>query len=217
MNDLTEIINNEKAIIASENEAQTIYDIATEQLRDKMFSGESDISDIAKQVVDVKATADAVEKYSEKYAEAKHKELSEEGKGKVRRAKNKTDEQVNASNELFYKRFRPILEFDHSNITGRVRTTEDNAESKSYSKTLMIATLVFATLPWLIMAFICCIFKGSASVIDMVNGFSKEARRLIISLLLVAAVALVIYVALRMIELYTGIKLLPKEVFIYGN
>lgn len=209
--DLHEIIKSEKDIINEEN--STIYSTAIDNLHDQIKSGNSDFSEIAKQAADVKATADAVEKHGAQYAETKHKELSEEGKGKVRKAKNKTEEQVNASNELFYKRFRPILEFDHSNITGKTKPAEENVESKSYSKTLMVATLVFATLPWLIMAFVCCLFKGSASVIDMVNSFSKEAKRLIITLLLIAAVGVVVYVVLKMIEIYTGIVIMPKEVF----
>lgn len=203
----------ESALTLDENTdtvSDNLGDVAKETVLDKLRTGDVTITEATEQLVDAQAAIDAMHEHRDDYAEFAHKETTERHKGRLQTTRNTTDKAVNEGNEVFYARFRPILEFDHSGITGiEPKHKTDSFITKSYSKAFMVATLIFATLPWFIVALFCYIFKGFESVVNMIADFSRATRRLVITLLIIALVAAAVYVILKVVEFYTGLKLIP--------
>lgn len=201
------VVKSDVVTYSNEND---LGNVAKQSVIDKLRNGDVTMSEAAEQLVDAQAAADAMLEHRDDYAEFAHQETTERHKGRLQNTKNTTNKAVNDGNEVFYDRFRPILEFDHSGITGiQPKSTPNRDLTRAYSKSFMVATLIIATIPWFIVALGCYIFKGLEAVINMIAAFSRVTRHLVVGLLITVLATLAIYVSLRLIEFYTGLKLIP--------
>ena len=208
--------NTTTAIVNTDNSPQSAFaDPTIEELAKnaaltitkQVASGETSFAEAAQEFVEAGATAKAAAEHGEEYAKIKHKQLKEKMEANASSAAATRTTEGNKENEAFYARYRPVLEFDFSHITGDGRKKQEDRETKSYSKFLMVLTLLIATIPYLVIALILYVFKGVNSIVELISQFTVAARKIIITFAILVALYIVYMVVAYFVEFYTGVQL----------
>lgn len=188
----------------------TIEDLAKNAaltITKQVASGETTFAEAAQEFVEAGAIAKAATEHGEEYAKIKHKQLKEKMEASASTAAATRTSEGNKENEAFYQRYRPVLEFDFSHITGDGKKKQEDRETKSYSKFLMILTLLIATIPYLVIALILYVFKGVNSIVELISQFTVAARKIIITFVVIVALYIIYMVVAYFVEFYTGVQL----------
>lgn len=190
-------------------QVEDIAKVARKAIVDKVKTGDMAIEEAAKGMVKAAATVKAANDNADEYAEIAGKALTHEMKADSAEARSKERKAGNADNEAFYERFRPILEFDFGNITGKPKQRTEGAETRSYSKFFMVLTIIVAALPWLLIALVLYILKGINAIVGLVRDFTKIAQVFIWTGLGLLLAYMLLKIVAYYIEFYTGIQILP--------
>lgn len=190
-------------------QVKDIAKVAGEAIVDKVKTGGMTIDEAAKGMVKAAATVKAANDNADEYAEIAGKALTHEMKADSAEARSKERRAGNEDNEAFYERFRPILEFDFGNITGKPKQRTEGAETRSYSKFFMILTITVAALPWLVIALILYLLKGINATVELIREFTKIAQVFIWTGLGLLLAYILLNIVAYYIEFYTGIQILP--------
>ena len=129
---------------------------------------------------------------------------------KVRQQKQTIAEKQQKA-EAFYLSFRPILEFDFSNLVkGSKSEKEKTYQDRSYGIPLMVLMLCLLTIPYCIITIILAIFNGLNAVFEAVNNFGKIARAIVLSICFIVLALLAVYCILLGIEALFNIEIINK-------
>lgn len=223
--DTSEVVNNEETIETAEttnaivtvpedqqnkDQEPTIESLAKQAayaITQQVASGDKTFSEAAGEFLEAGAIAQAAKEHGDEYSKIKHKELKGNMEADASSAAANKTYAGNTENEAFYQRFRPVLEFDFSHITGDGKKKSTDVETKSYSKMLMILTLIIATIPYLAIALVLYVLKGINSIVELISQFTVAARRIIAAGFILLGAYIVYMVAAYFVEFYTGIKL----------
>ena len=108
--------------------------------------------------------------------------------------------------EAFYTQFRPILELDFSNITGiePKRKLKNDEKTKSYSMAIMLITLSYSIVLFLIGSVILMAIKLVESVCDFVVSLGGKATKVVAFLFIITIIILAIFIILTMLSNFFG-------------
>lgn len=113
-----------------------------------------------------------------------------------------------ARNEAFYKAFRPILEFDFSNITGREKKNPKTYDDRSYGLIVMLVMICILLVPFVVTT----LFLAALTIINMVfeyvDTFSKPAMKFCCRAAIAILAIIVVFVILNWVETRFGIPIL---------
>lgn len=221
MADATKIVN--QALIEKETEkAKEPVDVPAEQpqvqelakeaskaIVEQVKSGDLSVHDAAVDMVKAAATVKAANDNADEYAEIAGQALTHEMKADTVEARSKERKAGNMDNEAFYERFRPILEFDFGNITGRPKKRTEDTETRSYSKFFMVLTIIVAALPWLAIALVLYLLKGINAIVELIKDFTKIAQVFIWTGLGFVLAYMLLRIVAYYIEFYTGVNIMP--------
>lgn len=113
--------------------------------------------------------------------------------------------------EAFYKAFRPILEFDFSNITERERENKKNYNDRSYGIAMMTLMLVIFTPFYILLSLLLMVCKSVNEVCKYVATFSKTAMKTCLASFIILVVLLVLYIIIRWVEQRFGIPIINQQ------
>ena len=159
-------------------------------------------------------TKDA-QKFKERLAKEKQEELAQSFKKEKYKSQSESIDEKHKKAEALYKSFRPILEFDFSNLIKKKKDDETNAYDKkityadrSYGIAMMGIMLVFLTLPYIAITVLLALFNGVNAIFEMINTFGKFARGIGLTIFFIILGVLVIYLILLGIQLIFGVNLI---------
>lgn len=143
----------------------------------------------------------------------KQKKALEEGFTQdVEKGKAKTIEEKKKKAEAFYSAFRPILEYDFSNLIKKDGEKEHRPsktyEDRSYGIFMMIGMLLFLTIPYFIISFILALFNGINAILEEINTFGKIAKYVVLSIVIIFFSGLIVYCSLLGIDYLFGTSIL---------
>lgn len=143
----------------------------------------------------------------------KQKKALEEGFTQdVEKGKAKTIEEKKKKAEAFYSAFRPILEYDFSNLIKKDDEKEHRPsktyEDRSYGIFMMIGMLLFLTIPYFIISFILALFNGINAILEEINTFGKIAKYVVLSIVIIFFSGLIVYCSLLGIDYLFGTSIL---------
>lgn len=194
-----------------------LNDLQSEYLKKQVEEGQS-ISDIANDFAKAKVTSEIIFDEQGEY-EKLHKELAEEQKETLlesfkhdkikKQAETLTEKQKKA--EAFYISFRPILEFDFSNLVKKKKDEEikqTTYRERSYGIALMRLMICLFIVPYCLFSFVLAIFNGINSIFEGVATFGKVARVIATSVLVIFIIVLFGYIALLCVDLLFGTNIM---------
>lgn len=159
-------------------------------------------------------TKDA-QKFKERLAKEKQEELAQSFKKEKYKSQSESIDEKHKKAEALYKSFRPILEFDFSNLIKKKNDdglrTEDKKityADRSYGIAMMGIMLVFLTLPYIAITVLLALFNGVNAIFEMINTFGKFARGIGLTIFFIILGVLVIYLILLGIQLIFGVNLI---------
>lgn len=143
----------------------------------------------------------------------KQKKALEEGFTQdVQKGKTKTIEEKKRKAEAFYSAFRPILEYDFSNLIKKDDEKEyrpsKTYEDRSYGIFMMIGMLLFLTVPYFIISFVLALFNGINAILEEINTFGKIAKYVVLSIVIIFFSGLIVYCSLLGIDYLFGTSIL---------
>jgi len=148
-------------------------------------------------------TDDTNKKFIDKAKSEKQRELTQDFVARRIKAEAEKIASTNTKAEAFYKHWRPILEFDLSNLIN-IKNKEEK-ERKTYSDRaygipLMVIMLMLLTIPYCLFVIILSAFNGINAIFEALNQFGKIARGICITLLIIGVVILIFYIVLGVLE-----------------
>lgn len=145
-------------------------------------------------------------------AKRQKKALEEGFTQDVEKGKTRTIEEKKKKAEAFYSAFRPILEYDFSNLIKKDDEKERRAsktyEDRSYGIWMMIGMLLFLTVPYFIISFILALFNGINAILEEINTFGKIAKYVVLSIVIIFFSVLIVYCTILSIDHVFGTSIL---------
>lgn len=173
-------------------------------------------TDFAKATVTNEIMADDSKK-GKKYRQ----ELAEEQKETIKEGfkQDKANQQAETLSakqkkaEAFYTSFRPILEFDFSNLikTKKDKTEEEKPKTykdRSYGIPLMCLMLLLFIVPYCVISIVLAILNGINSIFEAIATFGKIARGVALTIFIFIIGCLLIYSAMLGIDALFGTNIL---------
>lgn len=213
---------NEKFEPKNENlpsEKPKLEDLQGKYLYKQVESGK-DVAEIAIDFAKTKVTSDIIndnsgkhDKLHEELAKEQKDTLKESFKGDKYKQQAKTIEEKQKKAEAFYVSFRPILEFDFSNLIKKEKKDdkiEKTYKDRSYGIPLMCLMLCLFVVPYCIVSLVLAIFNGINAVFEEISTFGKIAKTIVLSISFIAIACLVIYFCLLGIDYIFGTDILSN-------
>ena len=186
----------------------------------KQVENGKDVSEIASDFAKAKVTNDIIndetgkhDKLREELANEQKQTLKESFKSDKYKQQAISIEEKQHKAEAFYVSFRPILEFDFSNLIKKA-PTEDKVEKtykdRSYGIPLMCLMLCLFVIPYCVVSLVLAIFNGINAVFEEISTFGKIARTIVLSISFIALACLVIYFLILGIDYVFGTNILSN-------
>jgi hypothetical protein len=192
-----------------------------EYLQRQVEQGKS-IAEIASDYAKAKTTTTIINNENGEYDDL-HQEFVEEQKETLKegfkqdriksQAKTLTEKQRKA--EAFYVSFRPILEFDFSNLIkksdgDRAERHQKEYKDRSYGILLMVLMLCLFIVPYCVVSIVLAVFNGINSLFRAISTFEKITKRIIVAIAIIVVTLVVVYYALIGIDAFFGTSILKK-------
>lgn len=196
----------------------TLQDLQNKFLQKQIEDGKT-LTEISTDFAKASVTNEIINSDSEENKEfrkglaKKQKRALEEGFTQdVEKGKTKTIEEKKKKAEAFYSAFRPILEYDFSNLIkrddGKERRVAKTYEDRSYGIFMMIGMLLFLTVPYFVISFILALFNGVNAILEEINTFGKIAKYVVLSIVIIFFSILILYCSLLGIDHFFGTSIL---------
>lgn len=223
----------------------TFTDSATSRMQKDFLEGKRDVNETGKDIVHTLTLAKAVEenpdneKFLEEIKKKKQEELSKSFENKKLDEEAKTYDAKRKKAEAFYKQFRPILEFDFSNLrkiqkkrivkegekgnprrtyTDRrgneyeyVVETPKTYEDRSYGIPLMVLMLCILTIPYCVVTIVLSLFNAINEIFMQIANFGKPALYICATIFGIFILGVVVYVLLLVIQSSFGVTIFPES------
>lgn len=210
----------ENAIVESvEEKPIDLQQLQSDFLKKQVESGKTlteITTDFAKATVTNEIMTDDSEK-GKKYRE----ELAEEQKETIKESfkQDKAEQQAGTLTakqkkaEAFYTSFRPILEFDFSNLIKSKKDKNEEEKTKtykdrSYGIPLMCLMLFLFIVPYCVISIVLAILNGINSIFEAIATFGKIARGVALTIFIFIIGCLLIYFAMLGIDALFGTDIL---------
>ena len=222
--DELQLIEQEKPIEKSVETPIDIQDVKSfdkiqnEFLQKQVEEGKT-LTDITTDFAKAKVTSDLLgednKEFQKELAEERKDTLKESFKQDKVRQQKQTIAEKQQKAEAFYLSFRPILEFDFSNLVkvskeDPNKPVEKTYKDRSYGIFLMVLMLCLLTIPYCIITIILAVFNGLNAVFEAVNNFGKIARAIVLSICFIVLALLAVYCILLGIEALFNIEIINK-------
>lgn len=159
-------------------------------------------------------TKDA-QKFKDRLAKEKQEELAQAFKKEKYKSQSQSIDEKHKKAEALYKSFRPILEFDFSNLIKNGKDKDSKAEQKeityadrSYGIAMMSIMLFFLTIPYVMFTIFLALFNGVNAIFEMINTFGKCARGVGLTIFFIMLGVLIIYLILLGLQVIFGVNLI---------
>lgn len=179
------------------------------------------ISEIASDFAKAQVTSDLLKNEDGKYDKL-HQDLAKEQEETLKASfeKDKVKEQTatltekQKKAEAFYTSFRPILEFDFTHLV-KSNNKDKEKEQKTYSDrsygiVLMCLMLTLFMIPYCAVSLLLAVFNGINAIFVAISTFSKTAKVIVWSILIIAFGVLLVYSALMGIDYAFGTNIITK-------
>lgn len=243
-----EPINSNAGVISVPNtpkEVVNFTDIATSRMQEDFISGKRDVNETGKEIIHALTLEKAVDDNNENQdflkdiKKAKQEELKLNFENKVLDEEKKKLEAKQKKAEAFYKAFRPILEFDFSNLRKinkkRVIKADEKVEpvsgyrkkpqaeyiyereapktydDRSYGIPLMVLMLIILTLPYCLVTIVLSIFNAINEIFMQVANFGKPALVICSTLAILTVIGVGVYLLLLIIQSSFGVTIFPEK------
>jgi hypothetical protein len=208
-----------KDLVEQQTKPMKLEDLQENFLKKQVEGGKS-LSDITTDFAKAKVTSDIINSDNEE-SEKFRKELAKEQKETLRQgflkdkigqqAETLTEKQKKA--EAFYISFRPILEFDFSNLIHKKQKEENEVKTykdRSYGIPLMVIMLMLFTVPYCGFSIILAFFNGLNAIFEGINTFGKIARTIATTVFIIFLLVLAIYCILLGVDKVFGTQIITK-------
>ena len=154
------------------------------------------------------------QKFKNKLKKEKQEELSESFKKEKIKSQSETIAERHKKAEALYTAFRPILEFDFSNLIKKKndnnmqQTNKVDYSDRAYGITMMSIMLVFLTIPYICITILLALFNGLNAIFEMINTFGKIAKGIGLTIFFIILGVLIIYIILLGIQIIFGVDLM---------
>lgn len=116
--------------------------------------------------------------------------------------------------EAFYKSFRPILEFDFSNL---IKVNKEDKSIKEYSDrsygiVLMCLMLFLYTPLYCVVSLVLALFNSVNAIFAAISNFGKIAKSICYTIFIIIILVLAVYLSLLGIEKLFNINIIPNIV-----
>ena len=198
----------ENEIIKTENQQppQTLNDnakIVAEAMAERVKSGEVSFSDASKEMAHAAVTAKVFEPENKKFIKnvsaEKESEIKQDFQGKRILAEAEKLKAKATKAEAFYMNWRPVLEFDFSNLLKSREPKNTEYHERAYGIPLMVIMLILLTPIYCAVTALLSLINGFNAVCERIGETVKIARYIAYSLLIiivtVGAVFLLEYIA----------------------
>lgn len=112
--------------------------------------------------------------------------------------------------EAFYTQFRPIFEFDLSDLTGiKPKKIEDEEnKTKSFSVPLMILVLIYSSVIYFLFRFGFYIIKGISMTVDFVQSIGGKTAKAVWWLFIIGIILLVVFIIVTWVQNTFGLSII---------
>jgi len=170
---------------------------------ERVKTGEVDFSKASKEMAHAAVTAKVFEpenrRFINKVSAEKESELKQDFEGKRLIAEAQKLEAKSKKAEAFYKNWRPVLEFDFSNLLKSKEAKQTEYTERAYGITLMILMLILLTPVYCLITAILSIINGFNAVCERIGETVKIARWITLGVLFtgvaIGAVFFIVYIA----------------------
>lgn len=209
-----------KELVLSEDaQPISLQEIQNKFLQTQVEKGQT-LTDISMDFAKAKVTNEIInaqtpdaEKYREDLAKEQKETIKESFKQDHAKEQTKTLQEKQKKAEAFYTAFRPILEFDFSNLIKK----KDNSDSKpktysdrSYGIFLMVGMLLVLTVPYFLVSIVLALFNGLNAILEEINTFGKIAKYVVLSIVIIFFGVLIVYCTLMGIDHFFGTSILAR-------
>lgn len=209
-----------KELVLSEDaQPISLQEIQNKFLQTQVEKGHT-LTDISMDFAKAKVTNEIInaqtpdaEKYREDLAKEQKETIKESFKQDHAKEQTKTLQEKQKKAEAFYTAFRPILEFDFSNLIKK----KDNSDSKpksysdrSYGIFLMVGMLLVLTVPYFLVSIVLALFNGLNAILEEINTFGKIAKYVVLSIVIIFFGVLIVYCTLMGIDHFFGTSILAR-------
>lgn len=178
-----------KLIPETKSELNETAKALSEAYAERVKSGQANFSEAAKEVAHAAVTAKAFEpenkKFIKKVTSEKEGELHEDFKGKRLIAEAQKLEAKAKKAEAFYKNWRPVLEFDFSNLLKSRMPKNTEYHERAYGIPLMVLMLILLTPIYCAVTALLSLINGFNAVCERIGETVKIARYIAYSLLII--------------------------------
>lgn len=159
---------------------------------------------------------ESVRKFKGKLKKQKQDALTETFKKEKIKSQAETISEKHKKAEALYNSFRPILEFDFSNLIHKKTNDVEGEDSqhqityndRSYGITMMGIMLAFLTVPYVLITILLALFNGVNAIFEMINSFGKFARGIGLTIFFIILGVIIIYLILLGIQLIFGVDVI---------
>lgn len=222
----TQVISEEQNNVpVVNNNPVSLEDLQDKYLKEQVEQGKN-VAEIASDFAKAKVTSEIIanedgkhDKLHDDLAKEQEKALKASFVKDTAKAQTETLIEKQKKAEAFYISFRPILEFDFSNLVNTSKKNEkgekvENAPKtyaeRSYGIPLMVLMLFLFTIPYCIISLLLAVFNGVNAIFVAISTFSKTARVIVLSILIIAFALLLIYCAILGIDYIFGTNILSQ-------
>lgn len=188
------------------------------RIADEVANKGKSVKEGAKEALAVKSTFNVAndQDFQSQLDDIKKDEIKSEFRADSIEAGVRVDQAKRERNEAFYKAFRPILEFDFSNITGIERKDPKNYNDRSYGMPVMVFMLVLLTVPFAVTTLVFALLTIVNMTCEYIGSFGKVAMRICSWFFIVGLIVLAGYLILSWIETQFGIPLIHQSIVTTG-
>lgn len=215
---LVEIKDDEGSLSSASDLSSAAYQTIASAAVQKITEDTVKSGDVKKGVIDTLAVATTIEavngddektgKFREELKDIKQEEIKSSFQADKYVSDAKKAEAKRQKAEAFYKAFRPILEFDFSNITERERQNPKSYNDRSYGIAMMTLMLVIFTPFYILLSLVLMVCKSVNEVCKYVATFSKTAMRVCLWSFIICVAILVLYLIICWVEQRFGFSIL---------
>ena len=206
-------------VLSDEAQPISLQEIQNKFLQKQVEKGQT-LTDISMDFAKAKVTNELMtaqtpdaEKYLEDLAKEQKETIKESFKQDHEKEKTKTLQEKQKKAEAFYTAFRPILEFDFSNLINKEEKTERKPKTysdRSYGIFLMVGMLLVLTLPYFLVSVVLALFNGINAILEEINTFGKIARYIVLTIVIIFFAVLIVYCTLMGIDHFFGTSILAR-------
>ena len=198
------------AVSCTSDTFDAITSSSARKIADDVVNKGKDVKTGMKEAMAVRSTFNVAkdEGFQSELDAIKREEIKSEFQADKIEATVRKEDAKRARNETFYKAFRPILEFDFSNITGKEKKNPKTYDDRSYGLIVMVIMVSILLVPFVATTLVLAALTIINLVFEYASTFSKPALKFCIWTSLAGLVVLVGYLILSWIETRFGIPIL---------